>query len=188
MKPGAYLINTARGEICDTAALTEGLKTGKLAAVGLDVLPSEPASPEDPFVAAWHVRLDGALGESELTAHLLVRSPFHEQREDLALTGGQTQLNGCARMHQRWRRIRSILTSRFRRHVHRTRKHQSQRVHDGVATRRFRDETHCTAADRLVHGFAVTEHRNDHDRRCRMFLPKPLQRRNAAQAGQIQIE
>src|SRR4051812_36724969 len=42
-----------------------------------------------------HVRLDGALGEAELTAHLLVRSPFHEQREDLALTGGQTQLNGC---------------------------------------------------------------------------------------------
>jgi lactate dehydrogenase-like 2-hydroxyacid dehydrogenase len=53
MRPNAYLINTARGKICDTAALLEGLKSGKLGAVGLDVLPSEPASPDDPLVAAW---------------------------------------------------------------------------------------------------------------------------------------
>ncbi|HEV7799766.1 MAG TPA: NAD(P)-dependent oxidoreductase, partial [Burkholderiales bacterium] len=44
IKPGAYLINTARGPICDTGALLEGLKSGKLAAVGLDVLPKEPGS------------------------------------------------------------------------------------------------------------------------------------------------
>ena len=32
------------GPICDTAALVEGLKSGKLAAVGLDVLPPSPIS------------------------------------------------------------------------------------------------------------------------------------------------
>jgi lactate dehydrogenase-like 2-hydroxyacid dehydrogenase len=53
MKPGAYLLNTARGPICDTAALVEGLKGGRLAAVGLDVLPVEPGSTADPLVAAW---------------------------------------------------------------------------------------------------------------------------------------
>jgi lactate dehydrogenase-like 2-hydroxyacid dehydrogenase len=53
MKPGAYLINTARGPICDTRALLDGLKNGKPLAVGLDVLPKEPASPDDPLVAAW---------------------------------------------------------------------------------------------------------------------------------------
>jgi lactate dehydrogenase-like 2-hydroxyacid dehydrogenase len=53
MKPGSYLINTARGPICDTRALLDGLKSGKPLAVGLDVLPQEPASPDDPLVAAW---------------------------------------------------------------------------------------------------------------------------------------
>ncbi len=75
MKPGAYLISTARGPICDTAALLAGLKSGRLAAVGLDVLPSEPASPADPLVAAWQADEPWIRGRVLLNPHAGFFSP-----------------------------------------------------------------------------------------------------------------
>lgn len=75
MKQGAYVINTARGPICETAPLVEGLKSGKLAAVGLDVLPKEPGSTDDPFVAAWQANEPWIRGRALLNPHAAFFSP-----------------------------------------------------------------------------------------------------------------
>ena len=47
MKQGAVVINTARGNIIDSRALIEALRSGKIAAAGLDVLPDEPLIREE---------------------------------------------------------------------------------------------------------------------------------------------
>ena len=57
MKPTAYLINVARGEIVDQAALTEALREHRIAGAGLDVYEVEPLPAGDPLIGLDNVIL-----------------------------------------------------------------------------------------------------------------------------------
>lgn len=49
MKPGSYIINTARGQIIDEIALIKALQEGEIAGAGLDVSDPEPANMDNPL-------------------------------------------------------------------------------------------------------------------------------------------
>jgi phosphoglycerate dehydrogenase-like enzyme len=68
MRPGALLINIARGAVIDRAALTDALAGGRLGGVGLDVHWEEPADPADPLYADPRVVALPHLGGSTVEA------------------------------------------------------------------------------------------------------------------------
>ncbi|MCR5275295.1 MAG: D-2-hydroxyacid dehydrogenase [Clostridiales bacterium] len=52
MKDGVILINTSRGPVLDEAAVAEALKSGKVAALGADVVSIEPIRETNPLLSA----------------------------------------------------------------------------------------------------------------------------------------
>ena len=49
MKDGVVLVNTARGAVCDEAALTEAVLSGKIGGLGVDVYSAEPFTENHPY-------------------------------------------------------------------------------------------------------------------------------------------
>ncbi len=71
MKRTAYLVNIARGEVCDEAALIRALQEGWIAGAGLDVFTQEPLPETSPL---W------TLPNVILTPHISGFTPVYEQR------------------------------------------------------------------------------------------------------------
>jgi len=74
-KRGMILVNTARGPVVDLDALHDALKSGRVGAAALDVLPGEPANPDIKLIRAFARRERWLEGRFTLSPHAAFYSP-----------------------------------------------------------------------------------------------------------------
>jgi len=93
IKPGAVLVNTARGGILDEQALAAALREGRIAAAGLDVYEREPLDPASPLLSLPNVVLTPHIG----SASVVTRARMAERavRNLLAALAGE-RMPWCA--------------------------------------------------------------------------------------------
>ena len=86
MKPTAYIVNVARGQVINTEDLIAALSEGRIAGAGLDVVPEEPLPPTHPLWDAPNVWI---------TPHISYSSPKTRGRMmDLFITNLERYMHG----------------------------------------------------------------------------------------------
>ena len=86
---GAVVVNTARGPILDLDALEAGLRSGRIAGAGLDVIPVEPpVEPVPGLLRAYRAREAWLEGRLVITPHSAFHTP--EAWDDIRLKGIET--------------------------------------------------------------------------------------------------
>lgn len=91
MKKSAYLINTARGAIIDTVALTKALKEGWIAGAALDVYPKEPPAEDDPILDLENVIVTPHI--AWYTEEALLRLEMEAVENAIKITRGERPKN-----------------------------------------------------------------------------------------------
>jgi D-3-phosphoglycerate dehydrogenase len=110
MKPGAILVNVARGGVVDEAALAASLASGHLGAAALDVYEEEPLVKDSPLRGAPRTVLTPHLGASTNEAQELVSVEIAKAVADALLHGDLSRaLNAPAIGGEALRRLRPLL-------------------------------------------------------------------------------
>jgi D-3-phosphoglycerate dehydrogenase len=86
MRPGALLVNTARGGLIDEAALARALADGRLGGAALDVRPVEPPGADDPLAGAPRLLLTPHV--AGVTRQSNARASLHVAQEVLRALAG----------------------------------------------------------------------------------------------------
>jgi D-3-phosphoglycerate dehydrogenase len=87
MKPGARLINAARGGLVDEEALIEALESGRLRGAAFDVLENEPPAPDHPMLQRDDVIVTPHLGASSDEAQRQVATDIARQISEFLSDG-----------------------------------------------------------------------------------------------------
>ena len=90
LKDGAIVLNCARGEIVNTAAMVAALESGKLGGYGADVLDQEPPPPDHPLLTAPNVVITPHIGSRtyesvQRQAGMAVRNLIHVMKGEKPL-------------------------------------------------------------------------------------------------------
>ncbi len=83
MKPGAFLLNVARGGVIDEAAAAQALRDGRLGGAAFDVYETEPPAPDSPLRDAPNTVLTPHLGASTEEAQVAVAEEVADQILDV---------------------------------------------------------------------------------------------------------
>jgi phosphoglycerate dehydrogenase-like enzyme len=99
LKPGAIIVNTARGPIIQLDALARALESGRVRAAGLDVVETEPLDDSHPLIRSWRAREPWIAHRLVITPHAAFFSEeaYEELRRKAASTAFEYLTTGTLR-------------------------------------------------------------------------------------------